>query len=93
MISYLESAFKHGIDTHQIETVLRSGFTEAFDEGLDDSGHFCVMFVGFDADGRLLEVKVKFVHCTPEDDDQAQVFHADKATLNYRRLFRQRKGK
>jgi hypothetical protein len=64
-----------------------------FDEGFNKTGHYCAMYVGFDSQGNLLEVKVKFTLSTTASNDNIHVFHADKATKKYQRLFNQSKGK
>lgn len=49
------------------------------------------MYVGFDSQGNLLEVRVKFVCNKASNKDDVRVFHADMATKQYQLLFNQRK--
>jgi hypothetical protein len=93
MTIFAKSAFKHGVTAEQMDDVLRSEYSEIFDEGFDRTGHYSAIYVGFDSQGNLLEVKAKFISLTTSDDDNTHVFHADKATTKYRRLFNQKKGK
>ncbi len=92
MIIYAKSAFKHGITRQQMEDILRSSYSEIFDEGFDKTGHYSAMYVGFDSQGKLIEVKVKFTQSKIFNSYQKHVFHADKATKEYQKLFNQRKG-
>jgi len=75
-----------------MDDVLRSIYSEIFDEGFDKTGHYSAMYVGFDSQGNLIEVKVKFVASKIFNSYQKYVFHADKATRQYQKLFNQRKG-
>ena len=92
MTIFNKSAFKHGVSREQMDDLLRSECSEIFDEGFDKTGHYCAMYVGFDSQGNLLEVKVKFIKPELNNDDH-EIFHADKAAKKYQQLFNQRKGK
>ena len=86
-MEFSKSAFKHGITSERMREVLGSDYTEAFDEGFDRTGCYRVMYVGFDSQGVLLEVGVKFVGIL----ESKYVFHANKATTYYQELFNERK--
>lgn len=90
MITFLRTAFKHGITQEQMDDVLRSNFTEVFDTAFDKSGHYSAMYIGFDSNGVLLEIKVKFIP-RPDVEDDVHIFHADKATKGQQQLFNERK--
>jgi hypothetical protein len=47
--TFSKSAFKHGITPEQMDDVLRSEYSEPFDEGFDKTGHYNAMYVGFDS--------------------------------------------
>lgn len=93
VIFFARSAFKHGITHEQIDDVLRSTYSEVFDEGFDRTGHYSAMYVGFDSQGNLIEVMVKFIEVSIGCEGYVRVFHADKATKKYCYLFTQRKQK
>jgi hypothetical protein len=91
IVIILKSALKHGVTRKQIDDVLRSHYAEEVDEGLNRDGHYYVMFVGFDSQGILLEIRCKFVHDKFSGEDEPYVFHAAKATKKYQDIFNQRK--
>jgi len=93
VLTFRKSAFKHGITQDQIDDILRSAHTEVFDEGFDRTGHYNAMYVGFDSQGTLLEVKVKFGNSRVSSKESVCIFHADKARKKYQRWFNQRKGR
>jgi hypothetical protein len=90
---YNHSAFKHGMDEAEIDSVLRSPSTEEFDDDWDEFGRFCVMFVGLNYDGHLREIKVAFEvnALTDECTGDREIVHANKATPLHQQMWNERK--
>jgi uncharacterized DUF497 family protein len=81
---YLEAELaRHGVTPKDADFVLRSPITVWDDMGPSERGNDRLMFVGFDSQGRLLEVAVEYF----DEEDIELVFHGDDATPQYRKLF------
>jgi len=93
-LKYNPSAFKHKLTQAEIEVVLQSDLTEQFDEDWDENGRFCIMFVGFNANADLREVKVAFEvdPITDEITDAGEVVHADVVTPKYEQKWQEAKN-
>ncbi|MBX9880009.1 MAG: hypothetical protein K2Y22_16240 [Candidatus Obscuribacterales bacterium] len=80
MISKLEftlSAFKHGYQKSDADTVIYGPLTKIFERGPGELG-WLIAFVGFNNSAELLEV---LVECS---DDREICFHIDKASKRVR---------
>lgn len=80
----LESLDRHGVSPADADEVIATGIWEEM--LLSKHGNTRLMFVGFTANGRLLEVAVEYF----DDEDMEYIFHANDATRYYRALFRKR---
>lgn len=78
---YIKSAFNHGLTEEDIEQVLATDATVWTTMTPSPDGHERAMVIGFDSQGRLLEVGIELT------DDGYVVFHANKATAASQRLF------
>jgi len=74
---------KHGVTPKDADFVLRSQISIWEDMGPSKHGNDRLMFVGFSAGGRLLEVAVEYF----DEEDIELVFHANDATPKYKKLF------
>lgn len=82
-IKILSSAFRHGISEKEILSLLAYDSTRTIFEIHDDEhGNTQEMIVGFSQNGKLLEIALKYTAISDI------VFHANKASFKYRRLFR-----
>lgn len=82
-IKILSSAFRHGISEKEILSLLAYDSNRAiFEIHEDEYGNLQEMIVGFSQNGKLLEIALKY---TATND---VIFHANKASFKYRRLFR-----
>ncbi len=80
----LESLERHGVSPGDVDEAMATGIWEELPSS--ERGNDRLMFIGFTASGRLLEVGVEYF------DDMEHVFHANDATNHYRHIFRQRTG-
>lgn len=85
MLKFRPSAFQHKATRFQMEDVLKNrwGMTKWFPIHEDRYGNSQDMAVGFDSDGLMLEIGLSYI-----DDDEI-VFHAQKATLGWRKKYNQ----
>ena len=74
---------KNNITIRDADFVLRLPITVWTDISPSRRGNDRLMFTGFDSSGRLLEIAVEYF----DDEDIELVFHGDKATTKYRKLF------
>lgn len=82
-IKILPSAFRRGITEKEILTLIANDSSCARVEIHEDqNGNPQEMLVGFTQNGKLLEVAVKYT------STQDVIFHANKASFKFRRLFR-----
>lgn len=85
MLIFRSSALKHNISEDQVREVLANKFggTKFLDFPDDDNGNTQEMAVGFDAEGRLIEIGITYL------DEDDVVFHADNATPNWQKRYNQ----
>lgn len=79
-----ESLNRHGISVYESDEVIAHGIW--FEIEPSERGNNRLMFVGFTAEGRLLEVGIEYF----DDEDLEHIFHANDATESYRKLFSDR---
>ncbi len=82
-----ESLDRHGISVEDADEVVATGIWEELIPS--KRGKERLMFVGFTANGRLLEVGVEYF----DDSSIEYFFHAQDATTRYRDIFRRKTGK
>jgi hypothetical protein len=82
LLSFNRSAFNHGISEDELKETLADPSVREFELEPSIQGNYRVMYVGFTLAGKLLEVGVE---CTKETF--IHVYHADKATAEYRMLY------
>ena len=89
LLSYDINVFKHGISRERIEEVFADKKTEEFEMESSKSGNYRVMYVGYAYSDQLLEIGVECF----ESVNQVflHVFHANRAGLYYRRLYKEAK--
>lgn len=77
-----EELQEHGVTRRDADFVLQSDLT--VEEQMEDGtgGTLRIMFVGFDSNGRLLEIGVEY-----RDNRPDLIFHGNHATPYYARLF------
>jgi hypothetical protein len=75
----LQSLRKHGVTVREVDEVLSHLATRILDLPSGRDGNHRAMFIGFTANGRLLEVGVE-----DGSEDMDYVFHAAEATRSYR---------
>jgi len=85
VLIFRSSALKHNISEDQVREVLANKFggTKFLDFPDDDNGNTQEMAVGFDAEGRLIEIGITYL------DEDDVVFHADNATPNWQKRYNQ----
>lgn len=76
MLRYRSSAFKHGYSKEDAEHVLAEPLGY-YPDGYSLAGNDSIMFVGLNADGVCLEVKVEYEEF--DDQEVEWVFHINKA--------------
>jgi hypothetical protein len=77
----LESLDRHGVLPEEADDVLATGIWEEMPPS--ERGNERLMFVGFTASGRLLEVGIEYF----DHEEREHIFHANDATTYYRKLF------
>jgi hypothetical protein len=76
-----ESLDRHNISRAEADEVLATGIWDEMSGS--ERGNDRLMFVGFTASGRLLEIGVEYF----DDEDREHVFHGNDATACYRKLY------
>lgn len=79
-----ESLDRHGVSVEDTDEVIEAGVWKTMIPS--KRGNERLMFVGFNANGRLLEVGVEYF----DNDDIEYIFHAQDVTTRYRRVFEKR---
>lgn len=74
---------KHNVTQQDVDFVLRSDISIWTAMTPSERGNDRIMFVGFDSNGRLLEVGIEYF----DNENLEVVFHAASATPKYRKLF------
>ena len=83
MLRFRSSASDHGVTQECVQDVLANqwGLTKWFEIHEDADGNSQDMVVGFDNEGRLLEIGMTYIY-----DDEV-VFHADAATPDWQNRY------
>ncbi len=79
-----ESLNRHGIAVEDADEVIGTGIWEEMTPS--KRGNERLMFIGFDANGRLLEIGIEYF----DDDNVEYVFHTQDATARYKLIFEKR---
>jgi hypothetical protein len=83
-MEYRKSAFDHGITKEQIDQMLAADATVWATLPRSRDGYERAMVIGFDSEGRLLEVGIELT------DNGSIVFHAMKATRESKQWFEEK---
>lgn len=82
-LEYLdEELARHDVSRREVDDVLRHPMTIEVDMKPSDRNNPRIMFIGFTANLRLLEIGIEYF-----ENGREQVFHADDVTPQYRQEF------
>lgn len=86
LLSFDQSAFKHGVSADEIQEVLADDNTIEIELEASAQGNYRIMYVGFTLAGKFLEVGVE---CVDADDKIfVHIYHANRTTAKFRAMYK-----